>query len=230
MTVTAAYTKNLTDPDPGVREDPITDAVVQGVLTAGVGLATSAIRVGATAAGRAAISELALSGVRSGVRAGISGAERAVAAFIDRASLRSLRSAASAFKTALARDARSVTRLTRDAAEGDEALLSQARTARDALAEEVGSRTATVTGGYNVETGEVAAACSGPGFCAENAVVSKLGGNAADVRFTEAIRPRTGLEVPICEFCQAQYAPSQFPPSVQYKPGFPWDHGFWVEP
>jgi RHS repeat-associated protein len=116
------------------------------------------------------------------------------------------------------------------AAEGDEALLGQARVARDALADEVGSRAATVTGGYNVETGEVAAACSGAGFCAEDAVVSKLGGNAADVRFTEAIRPRTGLEVPVCEFCQAKYAPSQFPPGVQYKPGFPWDLGFWYEP
>jgi hypothetical protein len=111
-----------------------------------------------------------------------------------------------------------------------ETLLNQARAARDALAEETGSRAATVTGGYNVETGEVAAACSGPGFCAEDAVVSKLGGSAGDVRFTEAIRPRTGMDVPVCEFCQAKYAPSQFPPGAHYKPGFPWDLGFWDEP
>src|SRR5439155_782487 len=94
-------------------------------------------------------------------------------------------------------------------ARGEGELLSAARAARDAEASEVGATRATVTAGYRLDTGEIAAGCSGPG-CAEDAVVRALGGNSRNIRFTEAIRPRTGQEVPICLACQAKYSPDQF--------------------
>ena len=89
----------------------------------------------------------------------------------------------------------------------------------------VGKRVATVTGGYNVDTGQVAAGCSsGDGtMCAEDDVVQQLGGDPSKVRFTEATRPRTGGEVPVCIRCQAKYSPDQFPEGVGYDEGGPWD-------
>jgi RHS repeat-associated protein len=104
-------------------------------------------------------------------------------------------------------------------------LLGQARVARDELADQAGSRVATVTGGYDSATGRVVAGCSGPGFCAEDDVLRQLvelGSDPANVRFTEAIRPRTGLEVPVCVSCQANYFPEQFPASVLFQPGGKW--------
>ena len=89
-------------------------------------------------------------------------------------------------------------------------LLGAARDARDAMASEVGKKVATVTAGYNTETGAVAAACSGGGVCAEANVVKALGGDANKVKFTEAVRPRTGNEVPVCTSCEAQYGKRRF--------------------
>jgi len=106
-------------------------------------------------------------------------------------------------------------------------LLGQARLFRDELADQVGSRVATVTGGYNSTTGRVVAGCSGPGFCAEDDVLRQLlelGSDPANVRFTEAIRPRTGFEVPVCVVCQAEYLPDQFPPYVISQPGGKWGY------
>ncbi|WP_268810530.1 RHS repeat domain-containing protein [Variovorax sp. Root434] len=99
--------------------------------------------------------------------------------------------------------------------------LAEARSARDALAAELaplGSKApATVTGGYNVKTGDVAArACSG-GKCAEDHVVDALGGAKGDVRFSEAIRPRTGREVPVCPRCEANFGRSPFPRNTRFK-------------
>jgi RHS repeat-associated protein len=103
-------------------------------------------------------------------------------------------------------------------------LVDKARAARDEKAAEVAAgpnRPATVTGGYNTETGEIATGCSGGGKCAEDAVVEALGGDAGKVGFTEAVRPRPGgppyREVPVCERCQEKYGPEQFPPGTQFK-------------
>lgn len=96
-------------------------------------------------------------------------------------------------------------------------LLGAARDARDAMASEVGKKVATVTAGYNTETGAVAAACSGGGVCAEANVVKALGGDANKVKFTEAVRPRTGNEVPVCTSCEAQYGKKAFPPGTKFQ-------------
>ncbi|WP_248748745.1 filamentous hemagglutinin N-terminal domain-containing protein [Pseudomonas sp. MWU15-20650] len=103
-----------------------------------------------------------------------------------------------------------------DAAKGQEA-----SAARDALAESLaplkGKAPATVTGGYNVKTGEVAARPCGGGKCAEDHVVDALGGNKEDVRFTEAMRPRTGDQVPVCPRCESTYGREPFPPGTRFK-------------
>jgi len=105
-------------------------------------------------------------------------------------------------------------------------LAGQARAARDELAAATGSRRATVTGAYDVRTGNVVAGHSGPGFCAETHCVRQLvdmGSDSANVRFVEAARPRTGLEFPVCARCQAMYSRSQFPARVKHQSPGPWD-------
>jgi hypothetical protein len=80
-----------------------------------------------------------------------------------------------------------------------------------------------VTAGYDRETGRVAVgACSNPIGCAEDDVARKLGIPKSQVQFTEAIRPRTMEEVPICATCQGGTSPSQYPPRVKAKRGGPW--------
>lgn len=69
----------------------------------------------------------------------------------------------------------------------------------------------------NVVTGEVAAGSCGGGQCAEDVVVDKMGGNADDVRFTSAIRPRTGEQVPVCLDCEAAYGRQSFAPGTIFK-------------
>jgi hypothetical protein len=99
--------------------------------------------------------------------------------------------------------------------------ITEARAARDALAADLaplkGNAPATVTGGYNVKTGEVAARACGGGKCAENNVVDALGGVNGDVRFTEAVRPRTGAEVPVCARCEATFGREPFPKNARFK-------------
>lgn len=99
--------------------------------------------------------------------------------------------------------------------------LTEARAARDALSAELaplkGKAPATVTGGYNVKTGEVAARACGGGKCAESHVVDALGGAKGDVRFTEAVRPRTGAEVPVCPRCEATFGRESFPRNTRFK-------------
>ncbi|MDI9274313.1 RHS repeat-associated core domain-containing protein [Stenotrophomonas sp. PFBMAA-4] len=99
--------------------------------------------------------------------------------------------------------------------------LAEARAARDALAGELaplkGRAPATVTAGYNVKTGKVAARACGGGTCAEGHVAKALGGNKADIRFTEAVRPRTGAEVPVCASCEAEYGRGAFPKEAKFQ-------------
>ena len=99
--------------------------------------------------------------------------------------------------------------------------IAGARTARDVLSAELaplkGRAPATVTGGYNVRTGDVAARASGGGKCAEDRVVEALGGAKEDVRFTEAVRPRNSAEVPVCPKCEKNYGRDSFPSSTRFK-------------
>lgn len=104
--------------------------------------------------------------------------------------------------------------------------LDAARAARDARAKELGplrspARPATVTAGYNTKTGQVATGCSGGGLCAEQRVVEALGGDAADVRFTEAVRPRKHdppyREVSICTNCESRYGREPFPETATFE-------------
>jgi len=99
---------------------------------------------------------------------------------------------------------------------------SQAIQARDEKADEVGSKVATVTTGYD-KSGNVKPGCSGGRICAEDRVVEAVGVPANEVTFTPAIRPRNGEEVPICPTCQSKYSPSQFPADVKYDPTGAWN-------
>jgi hypothetical protein len=85
---------------------------------------------------------------------------------------------------------------------------------------------ATVTGGYDPARGPSSAVsgCNRNSLgCAENDVQRQLGIDPSDIQFTEAIRPRTGQQVPICHDCQVRYDPSQFPAGTLHKPGGRWD-------
>ena len=92
--------------------------------------------------------------------------------------------------------------------------LAKAKTARDALTRSLraeGKTPATVTGGVNNSTGEVAARACGGGKCAEDHVSDALGGPSPDIKFTPAQRPRTGEQVPVCERCEGKYGRDAFP-------------------
>ncbi|WP_363796410.1 RHS repeat-associated core domain-containing protein [Lysobacter firmicutimachus] len=93
--------------------------------------------------------------------------------------------------------------------------LNRARLARDALARSLAQQgrkaPATVTGGVNSKTGEVAARACGGGKCAEDHVAEALGGKKEDIKFTEATRPRTGEQVPVCQRCERNYGRESFP-------------------
>jgi len=107
------------------------------------------------------------------------------------------------------------------AARVEDAVADGATAARNALADSLaplrGRAPATVTGGYNLNTGEFLARACGGGKCAEDHVAEALGGNKADIRFTSAIRPRTGEEVPVCPRCEATYGRDAFAPGTKFK-------------
>ena len=108
----------------------------------------------------------------------------------------------------------------------DDELLDQARRARDELVKPKNRKTATVTAGYTPDGRIAIGRSSNPEGCAEEDVIRNLGvpeESVGDVRFTEARRPRTGKEIPICHNCQERFDPSQFPPDVQHEPGGRWD-------
>jgi hypothetical protein len=103
----------------------------------------------------------------------------------------------------------------------DAEAFTQARSARNTMMEAYNDlpraereQVAVVTGGVNIETAQVAGGYNAGGKCAEEMVVSRLGGDVSKVRFSEAVRPRTGQQAPVCLGCQARYAKQQFPEGV----------------
>jgi RHS repeat-associated protein len=101
--------------------------------------------------------------------------------------------------------------------------MDRARAARNALANSLkpmkSNAPAAVTAGYNVRTGEVAAMACGNRMCAETHVANALGGVRSEIRFTEAIRPRTSFEVPVCPSCEATFGTAPFPPGTFFGRG-----------
>jgi hypothetical protein len=96
--------------------------------------------------------------------------------------------------------------------------LKAAENLRNDVAKAVGKDAATVTGGVNTKTGAIAAGRSdGCGNCAENAVSDALGGKKEDVKFTDAIRPRTGEQVPVCATCEANFGRESFSDTAKFK-------------
>ena len=72
-------------------------------------------------------------------------------------------------------------------------------------------RPATVVAGTNILTGESVAAASSETGCAENGVEFALGVPAGQIRFTGAVRPRTGAPVDVCPKCEYRYGREAFP-------------------
>ncbi|WP_066945774.1 ricin-type beta-trefoil lectin domain protein [Streptomyces lushanensis] len=98
---------------------------------------------------------------------------------------------------------------------GPDELMSKAEGLRDEYAGEMAQlsnrkRPATVTAGYNSETGQYAAGASSKGVCAETCVVNQLGGDPSKIVFTTAVRPRTGAPINICVSCEGQFGRSGF--------------------
>jgi RHS repeat-associated protein len=98
----------------------------------------------------------------------------------------------------------------------DDELLGKATQLRDEYADSLkglsqSKRPATVTAGYNRETGQYAAGASKRGVCAEICVVNQLGGDPSKIVFTSAVRPRTGAPVNICPACEASFGRAAFP-------------------
>ncbi|MFB7516554.1 SpvB/TcaC N-terminal domain-containing protein [Streptomyces sp. NPDC056144] len=94
-------------------------------------------------------------------------------------------------------------------------LMSKAEGLRDEYAGEMAGlsnskRPATVTAGYNTETGQYAAGASSKGVCAETCVVNQLGGDPSKIVFTSAVRPRTGEPINICVSCEGQFGRAGF--------------------
>ncbi|MEV0393016.1 polymorphic toxin-type HINT domain-containing protein [Polymorphospora rubra] len=106
----------------------------------------------------------------------------------------------------------------------DGELLEAAGNLRDEFAASVTTKKyspASVTAGYNVETRQFAAGHStGNGNCAEVCVINQLGGDPSKIRFTTAVRPRTGKQLPICFACEATSPRSHFPPDAEFRSDF----------
>ena len=62
---------------------------------------------------------------------------------------------------------------------------------------------AVVTGGVNIETGQVAGGYNTNSQCAENMVVERLGGDASKIRFSEAVKAADrAADRRVCLGCQ----------------------------
>jgi hypothetical protein len=84
---------------------------------------------------------------------------------------------------------------------------------------------ATVVGGYSRVTGEVTVGTkwfrttrNGVEFCAEDVVVSKLGGEVPEVVMTPAIRPPSLQKINVCVHCQKKFPMSSFGPGTEFDP------------
>jgi hypothetical protein len=78
---------------------------------------------------------------------------------------------------------------------------------------------ATVVAGVSKTTGEVAVGTKwfGDGsFCAEDVVVSKLGGDLANIIMTPAVRPANLANIDVCCYCQLKFSPSNFGPGTTF--------------
>ena len=101
-------------------------------------------------------------------------------------------------------------------------LHEQAESARDQLSERLKKSKhppATVVGAYSPSSGKVTAAANRGGGrgCAEDVCRENLG-NPADIKFTTAVRPRNGQDIPVCDVCESKYGRESFPdPKTRYK-------------
>ncbi|QUC56772.1 ricin-type beta-trefoil lectin domain protein [Streptomyces sp. A2-16] len=86
----------------------------------------------------------------------------------------------------------------------------------------------TWTAGYNAETGEIAVASSGCGYCAEGNVINALGGDANRVMLTRALfwdrEEEIWDEMPICQVCQTYLTPEDVEPGAWYMHPGEWDN------
>ncbi|MEU1513154.1 ricin-type beta-trefoil lectin domain protein [Streptomyces sp. NPDC005811] len=86
----------------------------------------------------------------------------------------------------------------------------------------------TWTAGYNAETGEIVAASSGCGYCAEGNVINALGGDVNRVVLTRALHwdreKEVWDEMPICDRCQVFLTPDDVEPGPWYYHPGPWDN------
>ncbi|MFI0813200.1 RHS repeat-associated core domain-containing protein [Streptomyces echinatus] len=86
----------------------------------------------------------------------------------------------------------------------------------------------TWTAGYNAETGEIAVASSGCGYCAEGNVINALGGDANPVMLTRALfwdrEEEIWDEMPICRICQTYLTPEDVEPGAWYMHPGEWDN------
>jgi hypothetical protein len=98
----------------------------------------------------------------------------------------------------------------------------------DGVVASTGLAKKTWTAGYNAETGEIAVASSGCGYCAEGNVINALGGDANRVVLTRALYWDREMEVwdemPICPVCQTYLTPEDVEPGAWYMHPGDWDN------
>jgi len=83
------------------------------------------------------------------------------------------------------------------------------------------SEVAAVVGGVNPDTGETAVGIkrSGENYgkCAEDLCAEQFGEDASKILMSPAVRPRTGVVIPVCKRCQNKYSAAQFPPGTRME-------------
>jgi RHS repeat-associated protein len=194
--------------------------VVTGSLTmAGVAGIAAGVSVGAEAAGMATLATL------SAVVADVAGG----GAFLGSARSGMPPSGGAAVPPTSRGDAvSSYAAYTETPQQGEPLTVSDAEALRDWAATNayttgsVGSGKTWVAG-YNVRTGQLGAACSGGGHCAEGNLTNELGGDVRDMWFTSAIERVKGTDVwedkPVCPYCQLEYVTNQqFADNTNFDP------------
>jgi hypothetical protein len=83
------------------------------------------------------------------------------------------------------------------------------------------NRVAAVCGALNTKTGQVALGVkilsTAPGKTAEDLAVAAAGGNAAEVKLTASVRPRTRQTLPVSRGCQKRYGRALFPDGTIFE-------------